>query len=386
MLHAQAIENKVRFSLIGFRLWAPFFLKKIKHLSNDKLPFSAVSCRAVLQLTTVDFQGFPATIGESTRHGRDMGGIYERRKRAPAAVPRKGCKVRCVPRRAKAIDAGAAVTLIPGASYAIGQIVERFVAAPLQKRRDQWFTKVGEGLRDLQDRLQDFDPSKLDENDDFVSAVAEATPAAVRTAKEEKIEALRNGVLNIAAGLQIDDILRGAFFGCIERFSPAHVRVLGLLADPSSSPEMKAKASQMMAGAQMSVLEAALPSSVISAGALSRVLSDLHREGLADTSGLMAWELQASSWPREVPALGTRFCSSSRVLFKTWRGTMGWLGNKVLGWSTNVQKRELEEFVGWLRALDGSEVGMIVACATNHRHMVGCSRAGAARVGHEDRK
>lgn len=187
-----------------------------------------------------------------------------------------------------AIDAAASASLIPGASYAIGLIVERFVAAPLQKRRDQWFTKVGEGLRDLQDRLQDFDPSMLDENDDFISAVAEATAAAVRTAKEEKIEALRNGVLNIAKGLQIDDILRGAFFGYIERFSPAHARVLKLLADPSSSPEMKQKASQMMAGAQMSVLEAALPSSVISAGALSRVLSDLHREGLADTSALMA--------------------------------------------------------------------------------------------------
>ncbi|MER9875313.1 hypothetical protein [Mesorhizobium sp. M0195] len=53
---------------------------------------------------------------------------------------------------------------------------------------------------------------------------------------------------------------------------------------------------------------------------------------------------------------------------------MGWLGNKVLGWSTNVQKRELEEFVGRLRAMDGSEVGMIVACATNHRNLVAQTR------------
>jgi hypothetical protein len=28
----------------------------------------------MLQTATVDFQGFPATLGESTRHGRDMGG------------------------------------------------------------------------------------------------------------------------------------------------------------------------------------------------------------------------------------------------------------------------------------------------------------------------
>jgi hypothetical protein len=200
-----------------------------------------------------------------------------------------------------------AATLIPGAGYAIGQIVERFVAAPLQKRRDQWFTKVGEGLRDLQDRLQDFDPSKLDENDDFVSAVAEATAAAVRTAKEEKIEALRNGVLNIAAGLQIDEILRGAFFGYIERFSPAHVRVLKLLSDPSSSPEMKERASQMMAGAQMNVLRAALPESVISPAALTRVMSDLNREGLADTGGMMTMGTSGVFLAKRTTGVGDAF-------------------------------------------------------------------------------
>lgn len=119
-----------------------------------------------------------------------------------------------------------------------------------------------------------------------MSAVAEATAAAIKTAKQEKIDALRNGVLNIAAGLQIDDILRGTFFGFIERFSPAHLQVLKVLADPSSSAEMKAKASQMSVGTQISVLEAALPVSVISRGALDRVLSDLHREGLVDTGGM----------------------------------------------------------------------------------------------------
>lgn len=206
-----------------------------------------------------------------------------------------------------AIDAGAAVTLIPGAGYAIGQIVERFVAAPLQKRRDQWFTKVGEGLRDLQDRLGDFDPSTLSENDDFISAVAEATTAAVKTAKEEKVEALRNGVLNIAAGLQIEDVLRGAFFGYIERFSPAHTRVLKLLADPSSSPEMRQKASEMTAGAQMDVLRAALPETSVSKAALSRILSDLTREGLAETGSMMGMGTSGVFLAKRTTGVGDEF-------------------------------------------------------------------------------
>ena len=60
-----------------------------------------------------------------------------------------------------AIEAAASVTLIPGAGYAVGQLVEAYVSAPLQKRRDEWFTKLGEGLAELLNRLDGFDPSTL---------------------------------------------------------------------------------------------------------------------------------------------------------------------------------------------------------------------------------
>ncbi|SIT56866.1 hypothetical protein BQ8794_30315 [Mesorhizobium prunaredense] len=39
-----------------------------------RLSKGALSCCAMLQTATVDFQGFPATIGRSTRHERDTGG------------------------------------------------------------------------------------------------------------------------------------------------------------------------------------------------------------------------------------------------------------------------------------------------------------------------
>lgn len=49
---------------------------------------------------------------------------------------------------------------------------------------------------------------------------------------------------------------------------------------------------------------------------------------------------------------------------------MGWLSNKVLGWATRSQRAELAEFISRLHAMDGSEIGLIVACATNHRHVL----------------
>ncbi|TIQ46746.1 hypothetical protein [Mesorhizobium sp.] len=47
---------------------------------------------------------------------------------------------------------------------------------------------------------------------------------------------------------------------------------------------------------------------------------------------------------------------------------MGWLSGKVQKWATNTQARELQEFVARLAAMDGEEVGMVLATATHHRH------------------
>lgn len=201
----------------------------------------------------------------------------------------------------------AATSLIPGGSYAAGKIVERFVAAPLQKRRDEWFERVGSGLRELEERLEGFDPSKLDNNNDFVSAVFEATQAAMKTAKEEKLEALRSGVLNIAAGLQLSEVLRGSFFSYIDRFLPAHIRVLRLIAAPSNSPEMCLAAKNTYAGAQTTVLRAALPESALDTPSLNRILSDLQREGLADTSGMNAIGTQQSLLSKRSTDAGDAF-------------------------------------------------------------------------------
>lgn len=204
-----------------------------------------------------------------------------------------------------AIDA--AVSVVPGAGYALGKVVEAFVAAPLQKRRDAWFEQLGESLREMESRLEGFDPAGLPENEDFISAVFGATQAAMKTGRQEKIALLRNGVLNIAAGLTIDDIVRGSFFDLVSRFTPLHVRVLSLLSTPSASAEMVASAKTMMMGAQMTVLRAAIPEGEVSVDIMSRVLSDLQKEGLAETSGLMTMGTSGSLLAKRATPIGDLF-------------------------------------------------------------------------------
>ena len=137
---------------------------------------------------------------------------------------------------------GAAAGLIvpvvgPAATQAI---LKRAIRLPLELRRTNWFNSLGEGLRELQDRFEGFDPDTLGENEEFVSVVAETTRIAMATHRAEKLEALRNIVLNTAVGLTVDDVSHGTFIALVERFSVLHLRVMQVLNDPLAAPEIKA--------------------------------------------------------------------------------------------------------------------------------------------------
>lgn len=47
---------------------------------------------------------------------------------------------------------------------------------------------------------------------------------------------------------------------------------------------------------------------------------------------------------------------------------MGWLQKKVLKWSTGKRINEASHFVSMLSVMDGEEIGMTVAVATDFRH------------------
>jgi len=56
---------------------------------------------------------------------------------------------------------------------------------------------------------------------------------------------------------------------------------------------------------------------------------------------------------------------------RIWRNLLvGWLDRKIGKWASGKQKKELGEFLNRLRAMDGEELGLVVACATDRRHLL----------------
>jgi hypothetical protein len=102
----------------------------------------------------------------------------------------------------------------------------------LNKRRERRFTELAEVVEELRDRFDGFDPESLAENEAFVDAVVTATRIVDRTSQQEKIEVLRNAVLNSALPAAPDQDIQQLYFALIDDLTPTHMRLLNLLDDP----------------------------------------------------------------------------------------------------------------------------------------------------------
>jgi hypothetical protein len=87
------------------------------------------------------------------------------------------------------------------------------------------------GLNDLSRKVEGLTPERLIADEAFVSAFAHATQAALKTHQAEKIEALRNAVLNVAIGSAPSEDLQLIFLNMIDSFTPKHMQVLRFLTD-----------------------------------------------------------------------------------------------------------------------------------------------------------
>ncbi|MGR9310694.1 hypothetical protein ACU8MX_14835 [Rhizobium leguminosarum] len=169
-------------------------------------------------------------------------------------------------------------TSLPGVAGVKNVLVEKLVRAPLEKRRAEFHERVAEGLAQLEARLDGFDPSELEENESFISAVYEATQAAMRSSADEKRKYLVNAVLNVAAGFTLDDVIQASFVQIIGRFSGQHVAVLKAYQNPASLGHLFPQSNANVNAPMKDLLARALIPKGVSQDALDRVHDDLDNE------------------------------------------------------------------------------------------------------------
>lgn len=92
---------------------------------------------------------------------------------------------------------------------------EMVIAPPFQKRTIEFMQSVAEKCKKYEKRFDDFKPVNLVNNELFQSAFNYSARVAVQTHQEEKLEALRNALLNTVVMKDLDENYKLLYFSYI---------------------------------------------------------------------------------------------------------------------------------------------------------------------------
>lgn len=128
--------------------------------------------------------------------------------------------------------AEAAAGSVPLAGAALAVTIATALGWRLEQRREKWLTDLAEAVEELRRRADGLDLDTLADNPLFVDAVVTATRTIEHTHQQDKIDALRNAVLNSAAADAPDADTQAIMLYLIDRFTPSHLRLVTLWDDP----------------------------------------------------------------------------------------------------------------------------------------------------------
>jgi hypothetical protein len=181
--------------------------------------------------------------------------------------------------------ARAVVGMIPGGSIAL-EFFNNVVVPPLEKRRQKWMEEVAEAIRKLEQN-RGVKAEDLPGNETFVSTVMQATQIAIRNHEQEKLDALRNAVLNSSLPFAPSDSLQQMFLAWVDRYTIWHLRILALFDDPKAWFTTRSRRFPLqMMGSLGQILTSAYPELQNQRAFYDLIAKDLWNNGLMNTDGL----------------------------------------------------------------------------------------------------
>lgn len=181
------------------------------------------------------------------------------------------------------------LSVVPFVGGPLGVLWVQIAGAAYEKRRQAWAEEITASVNDLIERVDQLDAESLAENDQFLDALAYATTTAIATAQREKLEALRNAVLNAAIGLDITADQQVIFLKHVRDLTPSHLKLLKLLNDPPAWFKQLGipwPGNIRMGGLSTSVVEVGIPEFSGKRALYDQLERDLAAAGLTNSGGL----------------------------------------------------------------------------------------------------
>ncbi len=197
---------------------------------------------------------------------------------------------------------------IPWVGGPAAEIFSAIIAPPLSKRRDRWIQSIAAGLERLEKEVEGFRIEELSKNDMFITTVMQASQAAIRNHQQEKLEALRNAVLNAALPNPPEEDMQLMFLNFVDTLTSWHLRVLEFFEYPigwADKQQFTYPDVSMSSPAQ--VLECRFPALRGRREFYDQIVRDLFNRGLMNTESLHVTMTASGIFASRTTDMGKRF-------------------------------------------------------------------------------
>lgn len=129
---------------------------------------------------------------------------------------------------------GKAITsAVPLAGGPLSVLFETIFTPSLERRKQAWLENLASVIEELKEQVDGVTEEKLSKDEQFITMSIQASQIAMRTHKQEKIEALRAAILHSALPGAPEEDQQAIFLNLIDELTPWHLNLLALLDNPA---------------------------------------------------------------------------------------------------------------------------------------------------------
>jgi hypothetical protein len=119
---------------------------------------------------------------------------------------------------------------VPIVGAAASELFQYLLMPNLERRREAWMQSVADAIWDLSEHREHL-VEELAVDERFSALMLQACEAALKSSEEEKLDALRNAILNCALSPPVHASLQQLMLNILAEMTPWHLKILAFLDD-----------------------------------------------------------------------------------------------------------------------------------------------------------